>query len=698
MAQPGMKKQLQFPHRVRGAFGTFASTGNRQISFITTRFDERKIAGVRTARQVLPRKTLKVNELMQRDIDDDRVRTQIVQYLNPDVGLSNSRFFPPLVIGILPRNPTDTAVAPLRYPAPQLTDSGGFLHRQDEADDDMWYEERIYGGVFAVRIPLEEKNGSVDQTSYFHGSELLWDDEYTHLFAIDGQHRLLALQAVLGVLSEEERVRGYDEMALTEGELADLGFGSIPVCIVFPSLLHEGNAALDDKDTVTTVFRELFVDINKNAKVVSESRNILLNERDAIAVFTRNIVGDFVIEADLPDEAPVSETELPLYAFEFESDRGKEFQISDPRAVCSVGLLRTLIANILLLEDWDGPDTDNFRRELGVEEGDNELDPAVVGKQHGVLPNELDDQHFEPWQLSILERRFKDRWHEAFATMLRQLFPASELIEMLENKRHELIRDVKTHPLDRTPHHSLSYLLGTKVDQRQIDYASGLRDDEIKGVYEPLSCRKAQHAIKNNFFESLRNEKARPFSRLFFSQVGQVEIFNLVFRTIRRNCCAEDQAASELARAFVHDFNTTFEANSLKERLFDRNQKWNEPVIKSLNTFQYIRDHISGLLGLSMAFLPGKGELTPLLGGEEKWKKIRQSLFADGLQRVTDTLSQRLRNQVQRTTEMLLIESKERRKAEIDKKVSAMIEEISGRLREFLEANCGEERSFLDHM
>ena len=94
-------------------------------------------------------------------------------------------------------------------------------------------------------------------------------------------------------------------------------------------MIHDGNADLGDQDALLPVFKQLFVDINKNAKIVSESRNILLNERDAIAVFTRNIIDSFVVESKLPKTEPVSADDLPLYAFEFESPEKKEWQIND---------------------------------------------------------------------------------------------------------------------------------------------------------------------------------------------------------------------------------------------------------------------------------------------------------------------------------------------------------------------------------
>src|SRR5207249_9141595 len=59
-------------------------------------------------------------ELIQRDIDDERVRTEIVSYLKPQPGTDHPRFFPPIVLAVLARHPAVTGRLADRYPAAVL--------------------------------------------------------------------------------------------------------------------------------------------------------------------------------------------------------------------------------------------------------------------------------------------------------------------------------------------------------------------------------------------------------------------------------------------------------------------------------------------------------------------------------------------------------------------------------------------------
>src|SRR6185437_14875425 len=117
------------------------------------------------------------------------------------------------------------------------------------------------------------------------------------------------------------------------------------------------------------------------------------------------------------------------------SPEKREDQITDHRAVSSVGVLNTLIDQLLLRRERD---TDNFRTALHVEEGDPELSREDT-EDPGVPVTELDHERFVPWQREVLERRFRDTWQPAVVMLLRGPFPASQLIHNLEQERIRLL-------------------------------------------------------------------------------------------------------------------------------------------------------------------------------------------------------------------------------------------------------------------
>ena len=116
MPFPGVRPQPEMTDDIRGAFGSFTLVGPRQISFINTRFATNKLGLLKTARRIIPRELMTIRELMQRDIDDERVRTEIVAYLKPQAGIDSPRFFPPIVVAVLVRDQNAIGRLAVRYP------------------------------------------------------------------------------------------------------------------------------------------------------------------------------------------------------------------------------------------------------------------------------------------------------------------------------------------------------------------------------------------------------------------------------------------------------------------------------------------------------------------------------------------------------------------------------------------------------
>src|SRR5262245_23516964 len=114
MPIPGGNRDFHPPKVVNGSYGLFTTTGVCQVSFLNAQFDRDLLALVQTAREAIPRSLLKVRELIQRDIDDARVRADIVPYLRPPGGDTHPRFFPPIVAAVLP-GPRDQPLE-RRYP------------------------------------------------------------------------------------------------------------------------------------------------------------------------------------------------------------------------------------------------------------------------------------------------------------------------------------------------------------------------------------------------------------------------------------------------------------------------------------------------------------------------------------------------------------------------------------------------------
>lgn len=682
MALPGRTLDRGMTDRLRGTFGFFTTKGPRRMAYLATRISLDQLRLLKTARQVIPRHVMTVRELMQRDIDDRRVREEIVGYLRPTSGGSAAKYFPPLTLAVLVRE-TARADAPLgeRYPSPHVSDDGRFPRTFDQ-DDQVHYEERFYGNAFGLRIPIPEEDADVEAgEALFHGAELCWNRDLVDLLVIDGQHRLVGLKAALGELDAEDLARGYEKVAFSQEELDQLGLHSIAVSIVFPPEMHTSNADLQPNDRLVSVFRQVFVDVNRTAKRVSESRNILLDESDLIAVFTRSVVESFLTEGDLPDDQIVSEDKLPLYAFEWESPEKKEWQINDRRGVCSVGLLYRLIEAILLGE---GRDSDRFRNELAIDEGDPKLDPGVVGRD-GVLPSDLSPGRFAGWQREVLVERFAERWQIALVTLLRRLYPAARLVEALENQRIELNRQITQEPQDDVARRALDYLIGTPADQEQIEYVAQNYEYRV-GRLDPESCARALSIIRDELLTKIDEElRGKPFARLFFSNLGQTELIRFVFCTLDSNLpSGEEIDRATIAEAFVTDFNGSFEQQGPRLGLFDSEKEWNNLVIHTLGTQSFKHTHVSGLLGLSLSFFDEEGAVGRMFASGEDWNNVRRHLYNEAVESLRKGLAGRLPYQFRYEPDITAISDEAKRRKAIDERVEKRATQILDMLNGFM--------------
>lgn len=188
----------------------------------------------------------RLEELFQREIDWRRVEHAIVNgYLRRPEKL---QFFNSLTVALLPT--TDQQQLERDYgperPAPALPDA---LQRSP------WKAERI-GSIQLVRNPKQPL------------AYVSWDPKRIFPATIDGQHRLAALRLLhqAGNLTSEQLSTSISVLFLILDRR--VGFQLDP------------NHVADDENPILTVVRELFIDLNRQAKEVVRSRAILLDDQE----------------------------------------------------------------------------------------------------------------------------------------------------------------------------------------------------------------------------------------------------------------------------------------------------------------------------------------------------------------------------------------------------------------------------------
>jgi hypothetical protein len=215
-------------------------------------------------REVFNIEEITFDELLQRDLDDSRVAHDMIPYLLGDKEAS-ARFFPPILAVLVPKNVEGSGIQPL-YPevkAENLTQS--------------------YGDLFDFNI-------YTDGEQITPWGSIKYNRQKVSFIIVDGQHRAMAILALHRQLNaswgSDRYAAYYAHLDVTAEQIRHI---ELSVCVLFFPDLHEGNQALKDLGIdLNKVCREIFLIVNKTAKKVSQSRELLLDDVDLAARMMRD--------------------------------------------------------------------------------------------------------------------------------------------------------------------------------------------------------------------------------------------------------------------------------------------------------------------------------------------------------------------------------------------------------------------------
>ncbi len=211
-------------------------------------------------------------ELFQRNIDPDRVQKEIVDGFlkNPN----KLKFFNSLTIVLLPKDANGKIVKEFEN---YENNDPCIPYQQGDQFDDFFanseWDHQIFGGVQFV---------STHSASL---SRLRWDAKRVDAVAVDGQHRLKALKLW---------------MAEKNNELVDVEKATrIPIIFL---LLHKNAGFKAAPGTygygIKSIAREIFSDLNKNAKEVDMATQIILDDRSVASCSVRSLITESTCTED----------------------------------------------------------------------------------------------------------------------------------------------------------------------------------------------------------------------------------------------------------------------------------------------------------------------------------------------------------------------------------------------------------------
>lgn len=259
---------------IYGQTGEYSLSANIRVPYFITLMDLKRVTGeLKTHEEVSPSldNTYNLVELFQRNIDPDRVRKEIVEgYLNNPNKL---KFFNSLTIVLLPKDESGKTESDfLDYPNndPKIPYQDGNEFDSFFSNDDC--QKDIFGGVQFIRT----ESASL--------SRLRWDKRRVDAVAVDGQHRLKALKLW---------------MEQNNNELGDIAKKTrIPIIFL---LLHERagfKSSSAQNSAIKSIAREIFTDLNKNAREVDLATQIILDDRSLSSCCVRSLITESTCQDD----------------------------------------------------------------------------------------------------------------------------------------------------------------------------------------------------------------------------------------------------------------------------------------------------------------------------------------------------------------------------------------------------------------
>lgn len=266
------------------AFGTFGefNIGNGQQSvrarYILTKmrpgsdgsWESSLASNMVPWREVFNVEELSFDELLQRDLDDSRVAHDLIPYLLGNTG-DEAKFFPPILAVVVPKKDQGTGIK-AAYPLPKTPVEAP----QRQEFGDLFDFEQIYwkeGDKPAQPTPL---------------AKLDYNPQRAAFMIVDGQHRAMAILALHRQLTSTWKGSAYasyySHIAVTPDQVKSI---ELPVCIIFFPDLHEGSEFVSKGMNLISVCRDIFLVVNRNAKPVTESRSVLLDDEDLPARLMR---------------------------------------------------------------------------------------------------------------------------------------------------------------------------------------------------------------------------------------------------------------------------------------------------------------------------------------------------------------------------------------------------------------------------
>jgi len=333
-----------------------------------------------------------LEELFQRDISWERVDREILAYLK---STTRPQFFNALTVALLPAHADSFG-----------GEFGTDVELPAIPGEGLGKPLRVGG------IHIQYYGSDVDEVQ--GAGKMKWSTAHVDAVAVDGQHRLAAIKRFV----KEAKRESWED-------------ASIPVIFLVADerIGFQTPKGADEKPRSVSALRSVFIDLNKNAKPVSPTRNILLDDLEITSVCTRSVIGRSLGET-------VDPTRVPLALVDWMTDRNK---IDDGPFVTTVMLLQEAVARLIDVPDilMDEDDNSIGRVEKWINETlpieDEEALDEVLAQVTACarLQTKLS---WLPAHIRTLQGAFDAKWRPHIRRLFREYQPYSDVWTYMDEK------------------------------------------------------------------------------------------------------------------------------------------------------------------------------------------------------------------------------------------------------------------------
>ena len=328
-----------------------------------------------------------LEELFQRDISRDRVEAELVnRYLKDRNKLS---FFNSLTIALLPQNGFTIEEC---YGEPDSKPSGRGGDGWDRKDiGNICVEYLTDGGIGVIR----------------------WHKERIFPVAIDGQHRLAALRAYYEE-KKETLIPGSSEL-------------ETKISLILLILDERVGFKRKSEKPIIETLREIFIDLNKNARNVPKSRLILLEDQNIQSLCVRTL---------LPKKArKFTSNVLPLSIVTWRDDEAKFDSGYSVTSVLNLNEIVSYCLNRISLESIDPLEERQIKQYVDKITAKLELEQEVkqsITERRQWCIDRAEPFSFQQAHLDAFQDAFRRQWAPHIVRVFKEFTPYKKYLSKAE--------------------------------------------------------------------------------------------------------------------------------------------------------------------------------------------------------------------------------------------------------------------------